>query len=248
MSTTPRPVAPSNAARFFAGPDATPRTLWCNIPMCGASPIQAGANRARRSESRAAGAAASTFPVSVSGRPRSLDEENPISPTGFSCPCRSRPRLLAPACEKYVAPKLEIEQPPDAIGAVFASRTMPLNERVHLAEVEVSRHQPIGGAHASVYRFHPRVAQPLCKRSREPHLFAVDDAQRKQAADSGFQNVLLLSAANLQPIGNSGRELHQLMVEKRHAALHRSGHAHLILLHEQLDEVRFLVGVQRARE
>ena len=38
------------------------------------------------------------------------------------------------------------------------------------------------------------------------------------------------------------------MIEKRDAAFDGAGHAHLVLLHEQLDEVGFLVRVQHAGE
>ena len=38
------------------------------------------------------------------------------------------------------------------------------------------------------------------------------------------------------------------MVEERYAALDRTRHAHLVLFHEQLDEVRLLVGIKHARK
>ena len=76
----------------------------------------------------------------------------------------------------------------------------------------------------------------------------MDDVARKQIADGGFQNVLLRASANLEPIGNSRGEFHQRVIEKWNAAFDGGRHAHLILLHEQLDEIGFLVGVECARE
>src|SRR5579862_9865811 len=74
------------------------------------------------------------------------------------------------------------------------------------------------------------------------------DAARKQIVDGGFEDVLLRAAADLKPVGNLRGELDERVVEKRHAALDGRSHAHLVLLHEQLDEVSFLVGIERARE
>ena len=41
-------------------------------------------------------------------------------------------------------------------------------------------------------------------------------------------------------------EFDELVIEKRHAAFDGGGHAHLVLLHEQLDQVGLLVGVEHA--
>ena len=44
------------------------------------------------------------------------------------------------------------------------------------------------------------------------------------------------------------RELHQHVIEERHAALDRRRHAHLVLLHQQLDQIRLDVRVEQAIE
>src|SRR5438552_342434 len=38
------------------------------------------------------------------------------------------------------------------------------------------------------------------------------------------------------------------MIEEWHPALDRAGHTHLILLHQKLDQVRLLIGIQHSRQ
>ena len=54
--------------------------------------------------------------------------------------------------------------------------------------------------------------------------------------------------ADLEPVRNASGEFHECVIEKRHAALDGAGHAHLVLLHQQFDQVGLLVGVEHARE
>ena len=60
-----------------------------------------------------------------------------------------------------------------------------------------------------------------------------------------LDKVLASEASDLEPCGNARRELHHLMIEKRHAALDRRRHAHVVLFHQQFDKIGLLVSVQQ---
>ena len=90
------------------------------------------------------------------------------------------------------------------------------------------------------------IAQPLAQRRGEAHLLAVDDFVRQEVFDGFLDDVLAFAVAQLHVLGNARGELDELVIEKRHAAFDGGGHAHLVLLHEQFDEVGLLVGVEHA--
>src|SRR5581483_8155091 len=77
---------------------------------------------------------------------------------------------------------------------------------------------------------------------------AVDDLARQKTFDGALQNAFADPVADLKVIGNRYSEFDKRVIEKGHAALNRAGHAHLVLLHEQLDQVGFLIRVEHARE
>src|SRR5258708_6625512 len=53
------------------------------------------------------------------------------------------PPLLAPAGNEKIAPDLQIQKPPDAIGGVLKAGTVAADERLHFAHVEMRRQQSI---------------------------------------------------------------------------------------------------------
>ena len=59
---------------------------------------------------------------------------------------------------------------------------------------------------------------------------------------------LVVKPDSFQRVGQRRRELDELVIEERHAALDRRRHAHLVLLHQQLDQVGLHVGVEQAIE
>ena len=67
-----------------------------------------------------------------------------VRPIGSSCAARPLPQCcrLAPAGQEQIAPDLQIEQPPDAIGGVLATGAMPMDERFHLAQVQYAASNP----------------------------------------------------------------------------------------------------------
>ena len=94
----------------------------------------------------------------------------------------------------------------------------------------------------------PRAARPCGKRYRKAHLRPVEDRCRQYIGHCFAENALGRPARQLPVVRQAGAELHELVIEERHAAFDRRSHAHLVLLHQQLDEVRLDVGVQQAIE
>ena len=74
------------------------------------------------------------------------------------------------------------------------------------------------------------------------------DVVGQQILNGFLEDVLLGIAADLEPVGNAHGELDEGVIEKRYAAFDGGGHAHLVLLHQQLDEISLLVGIEHAAE
>src|SRR5262245_48953152 len=110
---------------------------------------------------------------------------------------------------------------------------MTLEQAVDLAPIGIGREETIRRAQRCEKRLGPGVHQPLPQRSWKPHLLAIDDFAWKQVLNSLFQHVLLRAAADLEAVRYRHRELDEVVIEKRYAALDGTGHAHLVLLHQQ---------------
>ena len=91
-----------------------------------------------------------------------------------------------------------------------------------------------------------RIEQPLAERRGEAHFLAVDDFVRDQVFDGFLHDVLAFAVAHLHVLGDAGGELDELVIEERNAAFDGGGHAHLVLLHEQFDQIGLLVGEEHA--
>ena len=78
-----------------------------------------------------------------------------------------------------------------------------------------------------------------------PSFGPVQDRVRQQILDRFFQDPFAGQSLNLHFARNSGRELDQHMIEKRHPAFDGRGHAHVVLLHEQFDQISLDVGVEQ---
>src|SRR5260370_39257111 len=73
----------------------------------------------------------------------------------------------------------------------------------------------------------------------------VEKREGEQEVPSGLQSHSADAAAYLNAGRNSSRPFHQDMIEKRHAALYRCCHAHVVLLHQELNQVRLDVSVEQ---
>ena len=88
----------------------------------------------------------------------------------------------------------------------------------------------------------------MAERRGEAHFLAVDDVVGEEVLDGFFEDVFLFGAADLHTVGQGHGEGEELMIEEGDAAFDGGGHAHLILLHEELNQVGFLVRVEHAGE
>src|ERR1019366_6678131 len=103
------------------------------------------------------------------------------------------PALCAFAGEEDVAPQLESEQAPDAVGGVFAAGDLEVEEFVEGSGVDVGGEKSVLGAHDLEDTSGARIAQPLAERGGKPHLLAVNDLVRDEALDSLLDDVLSLA-------------------------------------------------------
>ena len=93
-----------------------------------------------------------------------------------------------------------------------------------------------------------RRASTRANGTGNPIFGRVEDARRQQVARGLAQDALGREAGQLAVAPAACRELDEHVIEERHAALDRRRHAHLVLLHQQLDEVGLHVGVEQAVE
>ena len=94
-----------------------------------------------------------------------------------------------------------------------------------------------------------RAARPGGERHREAHLRPRRGSTRgSRSLHRLAQDALGREARQLPLVGQRRGELDQLVIEERHAALDRRRHAHLVLLHQQLDQVGLDVGVEQPIE
>src|SRR5258708_6799417 len=148
--------------------------------------------------------------------------------------------LRTPNCftvEKHIPPNLKIQQPPDPVRGIDQAAAVALQQAVDLAPMHVRPQQTIPRLQRRQQRFRSPVPHPLAPWRRKSHCFAVDGLVRKQVLDGFLQHVLLSRAADFQTIRHAHCEFDELVIQKRDAALDGTGHAHLVLFHEKLDEV-----------
>ena len=125
---------------------------------------------------------------------------------------------------------------------------MGVEEVLHCSRVDQAS---LTGAAVQQHVAHDRLppfSRPLAERNREAHLLARQDFIGQQSPNGLAQDALGREAAQLEPIRKPRGELDKHVIEKRHAALDRGRHAHLVLLHQELDEVRLDVGMQKPPE
>ena len=70
----------------------------------------------------------------------------------------------------------------------------------------------------------------------------------QEILDGLFEHVFLNRSADLHAVRNAGRKFDKFVIEEGYAAFDGAGHAHLILLHQKLDQVRFLIRIEQLLE
>ena len=148
-------------------------------------------------------------------------------------------------------PELEVEQAPEAIAAVGACRRRDRassccdGRRIDdaaLARAPIEQHVARDGV--------PAAAHPARRTARESPSSAacrIDRGQQRPSSASRSTR-LVVQPESFHASGRRRGELHELVIEERHAALDRGRHAHLVLLHQQLDQVGLDVGVEQPVE
>src|SRR5437016_14527566 len=87
----------------------------------------------------------------------------------------------------------------------------------------------------------------MSPRRGKSHLLPVNDRLREQVLYGRLQNVLSSEPLDRE-LGRNGRsKFDQYMVQKGNTALNRSRHAHLVLLHQQFNQVSFYIGIKQTR-
>ena len=93
------------------------------------------------------------------------------------------------------------------------------------------------------------LAEPARDRHREALFLAADDALGQPAQRGALEQVFSDLAVEPQVVGQRHAEFEQLVIEERHAQLHRRAHRHLVGLDEQVvRQPRLQVHVRHALE
>jgi hypothetical protein len=112
---------------------------------------------------------------------------------------------------------------------------MTIDQRFHLAPIEVRRQEAVTGSQSGIERLDFRIEQPASDGRRKAHLFPADDTVRQQVLDGFLEDVFLGAAIDLEPVRNTSGELDEFVI---HAKANRAP--------EKLEAVRpvFFIGVQ----
>ena len=177
-------------------------------------------------------------------------------PTGAGQRSRvRRPRrrtevLDAVAVDPGAVPEFEIEQAPEHVAALGACR---LRGRRAAASTAAASKSPRSRARrsSSTSRTTP------CQRGRatiartalgNPFSGGAGWTAGSRSFAASRSTRLVVKPESFHSAGMVGDELHELVIEKRHAAFDRCRHAHLVLLHQQLDEICLDVGIEQPIE
>src|SRR2546422_5298804 len=199
-----------------------------SLPVTGDCPdtpvtdADTGARSARRRASRAVG---TTLDI---GRPRN---------------CRE---VLA--VDEDALPDLEVHQEPEASAVLRGPRSMLLGEAPEerrLEEPSVQRPRP---QHKLPHDRPEWAPQPPAYRNREAHLPPREDFARHQISQRSPQHGLGAPPLELEAAGDRRDVLDELVVQIRHPALDRGCHAHLILFHQELDQICLEIRVAHPLE
>src|SRR5438105_6267601 len=156
-------------------------------------------------------------------------------------------RALVFAVEEDPLPHLEIDQRPETLG-VIRTTLVRRDELPNDCRLEQVARRCALAEHVFVDQPAIRTPQPAPQGNREAHLPPLEDRRWKGATHRLAQDMLCRPAAQLEPSRQRGREFREGMIEKWHPTLDRGRHAHLILFHEQLVEIRLRIHVQETIE
>src|SRR5689334_14725793 len=142
-------------------------------------------------------------------------------------------------------PHFQINECPQSFRMIRLTMLVLVDERTHKLWLEKTPLRSTIAEHVFIEHWRVRASEPRADRNRKTHLWPVEDLTRQKPLHALAQNVLRGPASQFQSFRQTRREFDQLVIEKRHPALDRSGHAHLVLLHQQLVQVSLDVGVEQ---
>ncbi len=170
-----------------------------------------------------------------------------IGAAGFR-QARPRQHLYTLSIDEGPVPQLQVQQAPEDVAALCPARHVVVDQGGHRRAIEEAALAAPAIEEDVAQHLLPSLARPTRERHREPHLRTREDVLRQEVPSRFAQDPLGREARKLEAWGQLSGELDEDVVEERHTTLDRRGHAHLVLLHQEFDEIRFDVRVQHAIE
>ncbi len=145
-------------------------------------------------------------------------------------------------------PDFQVDEQPKPVVVARMSGTVLLGQLTERARIE----EPAGSsarAHDELCDDRPEAAaQPAADWNRKSHLAAREDGRRHEIPHRGPEHGLGRPSTQLEAPGHRRDVLDEMVVQERHAALERRGHAHLVLLHQQFLQIRLQIDMAHALE
>src|SRR5437870_1512706 len=150
--------------------------------------------------------------------------------------------------EEDPQPHLEIDEEPEAIAVLANSLPVLLRKpSQHGWDEQPSLEHP-RSEHELFYDWPEWPPEPPAYRDREPHLAACEDLLGQHVPERRPQDGFGPPPAELEATRHRRDPVDKPMIEERHPTFDGRRHAHLILLHQQLDEVRLQIRVTHPLE
>src|SRR5262249_13643506 len=133
-----------------------------------------------------------------------------------------RPGAWRLAVEESPLPDFKIDEHPQSLRVVLARR-VARRELAHVRRIENAAPQRAFTQDVFLYHRAIPAAKPTADRHGEAHLLAGQNPRRQHSTHRPPQHIFRRPTAQLHRFGQTRRELHQLVIEKRHAAFERRG-------------------------
>src|SRR5271157_405288 len=126
------------------------------------------------------------------------------------------------------SPQFKIHQRPKLLLVVSHAVDMLADEPLHLDAIEVVVSASAGREQQVRYERLERSAKPGADGNGESHLAPVEELCRQPRTERLLQQHLGAKPADEQRVRYTGRQFHQLVVEKGYALFDRCRHGHLV--------------------
>jgi len=145
-------------------------------------------------------------------------------------------------------PELQIQQAPYAVVMIAVVRPVFVEETLDCRPLEKTALQAARFEQKLFDHAEVGAGQPAAPGSREAEFRTIKDGMGEKVFHCSLENALAGQTVQLMVARDIGGELDQNVIEEGYTAFDRGRHTHVVLLHQQLDQVGFDVGIEQALE